>query len=68
MLRYFVNSVGDDWVEKLPLAAFAMNTSVSNATGFSPFFLQFGRHPVSPLNIAIPSLSVETVSTVVKSL
>ena len=68
MLRCFVNSVGDDWVEKLPLAAFAMNNYVSNATGFSPFFLQFGRHPVSPLNIAIPSLSVETVSTVVKSL
>jgi hypothetical protein len=34
-----VNTVGDDWVEKLPMATFAMNTSVSNATGYSPFFL-----------------------------
>ena len=34
-----MNTVGDDWVEKLPMATFGMNTSVSNATGYSPFFL-----------------------------
>ena len=38
----------DDW---LPQITFAMNTSISSATGVSPFKLLFGRDPATPLDI-----------------
>ena len=50
------------------MAQFAMNTSVSTATNFTPFFLLYGRQPVSPLNLAIPVSEVETATTLVKDL
>jgi len=42
-LRCFVNYRQDDWVKWLPLAQFAYNDSVHSATGFTPFFADYGR-------------------------
>ena len=68
VLRCFVNANGTDWAEKLPMAEFAMNTSVSASTGFSPFFLLYGRQPVTPLNLTIPESQVESVAHFVQAM
>lgn len=41
-LRAFVGYNGKDWTTFLPYVEFALNDSVSSATGFSPFQLAFG--------------------------
>ena len=47
-LRHYVNPSQDDWDEYLSLAEFAYNNSVHEATGATPFFLNFGLHPRLP--------------------
>jgi transposase InsO family protein len=44
-LRTFVNHKQDDWADWLPLAEFAFNNLVHEATGQTPFFLNKGQHP-----------------------
>jgi hypothetical protein len=44
-LRMFINNRQDDWADWLPLAEFAYNNAVNEATGFSPFYLNKGRNP-----------------------
>jgi hypothetical protein len=41
----FINYEMDNWVRLLPIAEFAYNNSVTQATGISPFFTNYGRHP-----------------------
>ena len=48
----------DDWVRWLPIAEFADNNAVTNATGMSPFFANKGFHPrMSFLPLVNPSPS-----------
>jgi hypothetical protein len=44
-LRGFMNFAQDDWVDWLPLAEFASNNAVSETTGVSPFYANYGYHP-----------------------
>ena len=44
-LRSYISYQQDDWVELLPLAQFAYNSSKSEATGLSPFFANYGYEP-----------------------
>jgi hypothetical protein len=44
-LRAFMNFHQDDWVDWLPLAEFASNNTVSETTGCSPFFANYGFNP-----------------------
>ena len=44
-LRIFVNYHQDDWADWLSLAEFNYNDKQSSATGFSPFYVNHGRHP-----------------------
>jgi hypothetical protein len=44
-LRSFINYEMDNWVGLLPMAEFAYNNSVTQATGISPFFANYGRYP-----------------------
>lgn len=46
-LRIFCNFEQNDWVEVLPMAEYTYNNSVTNATGVSPFFANYGYHPRS---------------------
>lgn len=48
MLRQCVSPKQRDWAAKLPAIEFAMNSARSSTTGFSPFFLNYGRNP-SPM-------------------
>ena len=38
-----------EWERVLPLILFAYRTMVHDTTGFSPFYLMFGRDPILPL-------------------
>jgi hypothetical protein len=45
MLRQAIGPTQRNWVNKLPAIEFAMNSARSETTGFSPFFLNYGRTP-----------------------
>ena len=47
-LRATCEQRGSQWIQSLQAAVFAYNTSVSEATGYSPYFVLFGRHPRVP--------------------
>ncbi|KAJ3489900.1 hypothetical protein NLJ89_g11486 [Agrocybe chaxingu] len=51
-LRLFVNERQSNWADYLPCAEFAINNRVNSATGFSPFFVNYGKHPARPLQPA----------------
>lgn len=48
MLKKMVNSRAADWEKYLGDVLLAYRTTVSGSTGFSPFFLTYGRHPNRP--------------------
>lgn len=45
MLRQCVSPNQTDWAQKLPAIEFALNSARSETTGFSPFYLNYGRLP-----------------------
>ena len=45
MMAKLVGSKAHKWEEVLPKVLAAYRTSVSTVTGFTPFYLHFGRHP-----------------------
>jgi transposase InsO family protein len=51
ILHGLQKAVGDNphsWDEKLPSVILGLRTAVHSTTGFSPFFINTGRHPVLP--------------------
>ena len=59
ILRNFVSVRQHDWAEKIPLVTSAINMSKNETTGQSPFYITYGRHPItlpdSPANTAVPA-------------
>ena len=55
ILRAYVSPYHDDWDQHLTMAEFAYNDSVNATTGFTPFYLNHGRHPNTPLNLLYPA-------------
>ena len=51
LLRPYVERGPQHWVKQLPLAEFAANNAVNVATGYSPFFLNSGDHPILPATL-----------------
>ena len=51
MLRHFINPAQNDWDVKLPCCEFAVNNAWNRATGTTPFFLNCGEHPRTPVNV-----------------
>ena len=56
ILRAFVNREIDDWDLHLVTAEIAINNSVQESTGFTPFYLNSGRHPNFSLSHALSQL------------
>ena len=46
ILRTIVQPDQTDWVEKLPMVKFAINSKISSSTGFAPFELNYGYMPM----------------------
>ena len=44
-LRGFVNTEQNNWATLLPTAQLTLNNAMSQTTGLTPFFANFGRHP-----------------------
>ena len=49
-LRLFINFQQDNWADWLPCAEFAYNNKANTSTGYSPFFINYGRHPNTGAN------------------
>ena len=50
-LRSFVQNSQVDWDRCLPNLQFAYNTSKHSSTGETPFYLNYGKHPVVPAEL-----------------
>ena len=66
VLRHYVNPTQDDWDRWLPVVEFALNNSVHSSTGTTPFFLNYGRHPHTPLSLQTPRMRSASVPSAVK--
>ena len=44
-LRFYINYRQDNWVELLPTAQFAANSAISETTGLTPFYANYGFEP-----------------------
>ena len=53
MLRHFVNPAQNDWDVRLPCCEFAVNNAWNRAIGSTPFFLNCGSHPRTPVNVDV---------------
>jgi hypothetical protein len=53
MLRAYVGHMHRDWDRYLAQVEFAYNDAVHVGTGFSPFYLNAGQHPRSPVAVAV---------------
>lgn len=47
MLRSCVSPNQKDWALRLPMIKFAINSAISETTGYAPFFLNHGQMPRS---------------------
>ena len=50
VLRCYVSDQGENWHLYLRAAEFAINNSVQASTGFTPFYLNYGRNPRMPFD------------------
>ena len=65
MLISMLGTLPDDfkskWTQHISTLVYAYNCTHSNATGFSPYYLLYGRHPLLPIDIEfgvfVPELS-----------
>ena len=62
MVRAYIEDFPEDWDLLIPLIEFAMNTSISDVTKYTPFFLHFGRHPIMPLDTLYGAVYQPTIT------
>ena len=55
MLRCTCQDCPSDWDDQLPLIQFAYNNSVSQSTGYSPFYLMSGFNPNTIATLVVPA-------------
>jgi RNase H-like domain found in reverse transcriptase/Reverse transcriptase (RNA-dependent DNA polymerase)/Integrase zinc binding domain len=61
VLRTMIRPDQTDWVEKIPMTEFAINSNISSSSGFAPFELNYGHMPmiiggISPIEKAKPGV------------
>ncbi|KAJ9519415.1 hypothetical protein QJQ45_023059 [Haematococcus lacustris] len=55
MLRHYVGPTQNDWPDHLPCAEFAVNNSWQESIQNTPFFVNFGQSPVTPVLLDLPA-------------
>jgi RNase H-like domain found in reverse transcriptase/Reverse transcriptase (RNA-dependent DNA polymerase)/Integrase zinc binding domain/Aspartyl protease/Chromo (CHRromatin Organisation MOdifier) domain len=55
LLRSYCEANPRTWDELLCMAELAYNSHVHASTGVSPFFANYGRHPVMPMDLLLPT-------------
>ena len=65
-LRPYVERSPHTWVQQLPLTEFAANNAVSISTGFTPFYLNTGAHPKTPVSMMHGGASKSSQNEAVK--
>lgn len=55
VLRSYCSYDQSNWAKLLPMAEFAYNNTASASTQQSPFYVNYGYHPIMPSNIGISS-------------
>ena len=53
MLRAYIKPDQSDWAEHLPMVEFAINDAWCEATQSTPFFLNHGQHPITPVELEL---------------
>ena len=56
-----------DWEEALPKVCIAYNTTIHSTTGYSPFYLMYGREPCLPVDIVYSTQSLSPDNSVQQS-
>ncbi len=54
-LRMYVQPHGRDWDKILPMCEFAVNNNHHTSIGTTPFYLNYGYHPKTPLSLSLPA-------------
>ncbi len=69
-LRTYVNYKQTDWDQHLALIEFAHNNVIHSSTGYSPFFLNSGQHPRTPIHAQLGNECTinETAATTILNL
>ena len=68
MLRHYVSPTQDDWDLYLSLVEFAYNNAWQESIQTTPFMLNYGQHPLTPLNIGISRCHVPVAKGLVQSM
>ena len=63
MLSMYVASDHSNWDQVLPFVTYAYNTAAQATTGFSPYFLLYGREPSNTIDTILPYKPDESEST-----
>jgi Chromo (CHRromatin Organisation MOdifier) domain len=63
LLRCYATGHPNNWDDLLAMAELSYNSHVQASTGKSPFYANYGRHPVMPIDLELPAerQSVETL-------
>ena len=59
-LKALIHEMNEEWDELLPAVLFAMRTSVNRTTGYTAFFLQYGREARLPIDLVYGSIPIVT--------
>ena len=62
-LKALIHDMNEEWDELLPAVLFAMRTSVNRTTGYTPFFLTYGREARFPIDLVYGSVPLEERNT-----
>jgi hypothetical protein len=52
-LRHFINHYQNNWDDYIHIVEHGINDTVNSSTGYTPFYLDTGRHPTSLLDLSL---------------